>query len=206
MTEGLVLRTPRPASPLRPALLGALVLGLALVTAAPAWGRKGDTRFGLFVGTTTASIDGQTTFGTNFGGSYGLELEDDLLWTVGASFATTEGEITSPAPAVLRSSTAAVQSGLTAFFNRKPDSVAIPFVGAGLSLMNYDFVYPGTNVGTTSGTGPGAFAQAGVEFRLSRNFTLIPQFGLQVHSIKSETGATLGLLSGGLVFTFRITG
>ncbi|HKI97481.1 MAG TPA: outer membrane beta-barrel protein [bacterium] len=182
-----------------------LVAGLLLPTAAQA--RVGDARAGLFVGTTTTSVQNYNTFGVAFGGTYGYEFAQDRVWTIGGTFASTEGNTTDTTgnPVTLTTSTAEFQTGLVAYFNRNASSVVIPYVGAGLSVLNYSFDFPGTTVGTTAGTAPGIYGQVGVELRLTRNFTLIPQFGVQVHSIKTQTGATTGLLSGGLVFTLRIT-
>lgn len=192
------------------AAAAALLLALALaLTATPARARKGDSRAGLFVGTTTFTVDGYRTFGTQFGGFYGTEVADDLLWSFGGTFTSTEGQATvdvagTPTVVDLRATTSALRTGLAAYFNR--GGVVIPYVGAGLSYMNYDLKYPGTTVGTTSGSAPGAYANVGVEFRASRSITVIPQFGIEVHSITTETGQTKGLLSGGLVLTVRISG
>lgn len=194
---------PRAAAP-------ALLLVLALmVLAAPAWARKGDSRAGLFVGTTTFTVDGYRTFGTQFGGFYGTEVADDLLWSFGGTFTSTEGEEVvdvagTPTVVNLRATTSAVRTGLAAYFNR--NGGIVPYVGAGLSYMNYDLQYPNTTIGTTSGTAPGAYANVGVEFRVSRSITIIPQFGFEVHTITTETGESKGLLSGGLVLTVRISG
>lgn len=191
------------------AAASALLLALALVLpAAPAQARKGDSRAGLFVGTTTFTVEDYRTFGTQFGGFYGTEVADDLLWSFGGTFTSTNGQATvdvagTPTVVDLRATTSAVRTGLAAYFNR--GGVVIPYVGGGLSYMNYDLQYPNTTIGTTSGTAPGAYANVGVEFRASRSITVIPQFGIEVHSIRTETGQTKGLLSGGLVLTVRIS-
>jgi hypothetical protein len=193
--------------------LGAAALLCAALSgaAAPAGAREGDARAGLFIGTTTYALDSYTTYGTTFGGSYGYEFQNDLMWTLGGAFSSTNGEATvqdamgNPQVVDLKANSAAFQTGLVAFFNRSRGSLVVPYVGAGLSFLNYDISFPGTTIGTTSGTGPGAYAQAGIELRLTRAITLIPQLGLQVHTIKTESGDSKGLLSGGLVFTIRIS-
>ena len=189
-----------------PVAFGAALL--LLVAPPGAWARKGDTRGGLFVGTTTFTVDGYRTFGTQFGGHYGFEVSDDLVWSFGGTFTSTEGEdqvdvAGTPTTVLLRGTTAAFRTGLAAYFNRR--SAVVPYVGAGVSYMNYTLDYPNTSVGTTSGAGPGAYAHAGIEFQVTPSISLIPQFGLEVHTIRTETGSTKGLLSGGLVFTVRIS-
>jgi outer membrane protein W len=197
----------RAGRALRPLLLAPLLGLLLALGAAPARAREGDSRAGLFVGTTTYAVQNYTTFGVAFGGSYGYEFSDDYMWTLGATFASTSGQATDSAgnPVDLQTSTAELRTGLVTFFNRGPRSTWVPYVGAGLSLLNYKFDFPGTTVGTTSGNSPGVYGEVGVEIRLSRSVTLIPQFGVAVHSIKTESGTTTGLLSGGLVFTVRLS-
>ncbi len=193
--------------------LGLACLGALLVQAllsAPAWARPGDARAGLFLGTTTTSVDGFQTFGSTYGANYGYEFETDLLWTASLAFSSTEGKAVvdvagTPTEVTLQSRTASLQTGLLAFFAHSQAGLVIPFLGAGLSVMSYDLQYPHTSIGTTSGTGPGAYANAGVELRLTRSITLIPQIGLQVNTIKTQTGESKGLLSGGLIFTVRIS-
>ena len=217
----IAARLPTFRPPYRPGCLHAvaplaavlpLLALLVCVGATPALARKGDARAGLFIGTTTSSVSGYTTFGTAFGGSYGYEFQDDLEWTFGGTFASTEGNTTvtdasgaNPHEVTLTAKTAAVRTGLVAYFGRSLEGAVVPYVGGGLSFLNYDLTYPETSVGTTSGTGPGAYVQAGVELRLTRAVTLIPQLGLQVHTIKTESGDRTGLVSGGLVFTIRIS-
>lgn len=190
----------------------ALLFATLLLPAHAALARKGDARAGLFIGTTTFTVQDYRTFGTTFGGSYGWEFEDDLMWTFGAAFSSTDGEATVTDAAgntqiVETHATAAeARTGLVAFFGRAAGGSVVPYAGAGLSFLNYDLEFPGTTVGTTSGTGPGAYVQAGVELRLTRNVTLIPQLGVQVHTVKTESGDRTGLVSGGLVFTVRISG
>jgi hypothetical protein len=172
---------------------------------------KGDSQALLFIGTTTFAAGGATTFGTTFGGSYGFEVLDDLLWSFGGAFSSTDASETATDAAgntqayKITAVTSEFRTGLTAFFNRR--GAVIPFVGGGLSFMNYDidYTYPGSEVGKTSGTGPGAFVGAGVELRLTRSTTLILRLTVQEHIIKTETGETTGLTSGGLVFSLRIS-
>jgi outer membrane protein W len=198
----------RPAAMLPTAMLpAAMLLAVLLLWAGPARARQGDQRLGLFVGTTTTAVQTYTTYGVDFGGSYGYEFADNVLWTVGASFAATDGTATDTSgnPVTLHANTAEFQTGLLNYFNRHPGSLIIPYVGAGVSVLNYSIDYPGTTVGTTSGTAPGVYGQVGVEFRMTRNFTVIPQLGVQVHTIKTQTGASTGMISGGLVLTLRIS-
>lgn len=195
-----------------PPLLATLLaaLAVALIGGTRAGAAEGDTRAGLFLGTTTFSVEGITTSGTTFGGSFGYEFSQDLMWTVAGAFSSTDGEETvvdaagNPQVVQINATTSEFRTGLLAFFNRTPTSDVIPFVGGGLSLLNYDIDFTGTEVGNTSGTGPGAYFEAGLELRLTRRVTLIPQLTLQGHAIETESGESATLLSGGLVISLRI--
>lgn len=206
---------PSPHPALRTARACALTLLLAALglclSAGAAWARKGDSRAGLFVGTTTFAVQDYTTFGTTFGGSYGLEIQDDLLWSSGLAFSSTDGETTvtdssgNERTVALHATSSEFRTGLVNYLGRSAGGAVLPYIGGGLSVINYSLDFPGTTVGTTSGTGPGAFVLVGVELRLSRSVTVIPQFGVQAHSIKTESGDSTGLLSGGLTITVRIS-
>ena len=194
-----------------PPLLATLLAALAvtLIGGTRAGAAEGDTRAGLFLGTTTFSVEGITTSGTTFGGSFGYEFSQDLMWTVAGAFSSTDGEETvvvagNPQVVQVNATTSEFRTGLLAFFNRTPTSDVIPFVGGGLSLLNYDIDFTGTVVGKTSGTGPGAYFEVGLELRLTRRVTLIPQLTVQGHTIETETGESTTLLSGGLVISLRI--
>lgn len=184
----------------------ALVLLAMTAGSRPAWAFQGDSYAGLFVGTTTYGVEGYSTYGASFGGSYGYEYATNRLWTLGATFASTSGTTTDTSGTLynLSASSAEFKAGLLAYFNSERSAFR-PYLGAGLSVLSYKLDFPGTTVGKTDGTGPGAYGEVGLEIRLTRHFTLIPQFGLQAHTIKTEAGASTGLLSGGLVFTLRIT-
>jgi opacity protein-like surface antigen len=184
-----------------------------MVSAPPAaLGAKGDTRAGLFIGTTTLTVKSYRTFGTHFGGTFGWEFEKNLLLTVGGSFISADGEgvVTDSAGnsqlVNLSGTTAAATTGLLAYLKRDPDSIVNVFVGAGVSLLSYDFDFTGTEVGKTSGTAPGFFASIGMEINFTDNLTLILDLGIQAYRIKTEAGDSTGLASGGLVFSLRISG
>lgn len=183
-------------------LLLALVMGGGRVAQADV----GDSYAGMFVGTTTFGIQTYSTYGAAFGGSYGHEYAANRLWTLGATFASTAGQTTDTSGKTfdLSAGTAEFKGGLVAYLSPVEDAVR-PYLGAGLSVLSYKLDFTGTDVGKTSGTGPGVFGEVGMELRLTPHFTLIPQFGVQEHSVKLASGATTGLLSGGLVFTLRIT-
>lgn len=185
------------------ALAAALWLGLA----SPLWAAEGDSRGGLFIGTTSFAVGGDTTFGTTFGFNYGTEIEDDLLWSTSAAFISTEGEkVVDGQTFPISTRATIVQTGLLAFFNLGPGSTLLPFVGGGPSLISYDIdhTYPGSQVGRTSGTGFGFFGTTGVEIRLGKRTTLIPQYLFTAHTIETETGNSTTLFSGGLMIAFRI--
>ena len=184
-----------------------------LVSAPPAaLGAKGDTRAGLFIGTTTLTVKSYRTFGTQFGGTFGWEFQKDLLLTVGGSFVSADGDgvVTDSAGnsqvVSLSGTTAAARTGLLYYLVRDPDSLVNVFVGGGVALLNYDFDFTGTEIGKASGTSPGFFANVGVELNLTEQLTLILNLGFQAFRIKTETGDSTGLVSGGLVFSLRISG
>lgn len=207
---------PHAPRPLRPGLRGKILfMALAtLIVSAPsaALGAKGDTRAGLFVGTTTLTVKNYRTFGTHFGGTFGLEFEQDLFLTAGGSFVSAEGEalVTDSAGnsklVNLSGTTAAARTGLLVYLTRDPDAIVSVFVGGGVSFLSYKFDFTGTEVGQTSGTAPGFFTNFGVEINFTDRMTLILNLGFEAYRIKTEAGDSTGLASGGLVFSLRISG
>jgi outer membrane protein W len=182
-------------------------LTLLLLWTAPALAREGDSQTTLFVGTTRFMSDDATSYGTTFGGSYGYEFIDDLLWSVGLAFSTTDGTATvNDTRYNIYASTTTLQTGPTYYFNRTPKSLVIPFIGAGLSVLNYDVRYdfPGSKLGKTSGTGLGGYGQVGVELWLTRSTTLILAYQAAAHDVKTQAGDHLTLRSGGLQLSLRI--
>lgn len=203
------LRLPRPRFPEIALILAVAAMMMAIPSAVMA--AKGDVRTGLFVGTTTVTVKNYRTFGTHFGGTFGWEFEKNLLLTAGGSFVSADGEavVTDSSGnsqlVMLSGTTAAARTGLLVYLNRDPDSIANVFLGGGVSLLSYDFDFTGTEVGKTSGTAPGFFANLGVEINFTDQLTLILTLGMQAYRIKTETGDSTGLASGGLVFSLRIS-
>lgn len=188
-------------------LTAVAALTLVLLWTAPALAREGDSLTTLFVGTTRFMADDATSYGTTFGGSYGYEIIDDLLWSVGLAFSTTDGtETVNNNRYNIYASTTTVQTGPTYYFNRTPQSLVIPFVGAGLSVLNYDVKYefPGSKLGKTSGTGLGGYGQVGVELWITRSTTFIMAYEVAAHDVKTEAGDHVVLRSGGLQLSLRI--
>ena len=186
--------------------------GMMIHAPSVALGAKGDTRAGLFIGTTTLNLKSYRTFGTHFGGTFGWEFEEDILLTVGGSFVSADGDAVvndsggNPQLVNLSGTTAAARTGLLAYLFRDPNSIANVFVGGGVALLSYDFVFTGTEVGNTSGTAPGFFANIGVEINFTDQLTLILDLGMEAYRIKTESGDSTGLRTGGLVFSLRISG
>ena len=190
-----------------------MALAAMIVCAPPVVkGAKGDRRAGLFIGTTTLTVKDYRTFGTHFGGTFGWEFENDLLLTVGGSFISANGDAVVDDGAGgtqvvnLSGTTAAARTGLLAYLARDPNAIANVFVGGGVSLLSYDFDFAGTEVGKTSGTAPGFFANFGVEINFTDQLTLILTLGMEAYRIKTQAGNSTGLASGGLVFALRISG
>ncbi|MEE8554860.1 MAG: outer membrane beta-barrel protein, partial [bacterium] len=114
-------------------------IALALLgTAGVAEARKGDTRTTIFIGQTTYTDGTATTIGTSVGVRWGLGFADDLLWTIGGDYTATEGEHES---SEIEARTTTVRTGLLYLFNNEPQSAIVPFVGAGLSVIQYDIDY-----------------------------------------------------------------
>ena len=67
-----------------------------------------------------------------------------------------------------------------------------------------DYDYPNSDVGETSGVGPGVFALGGAEIRLARNIHFIPQYVYSAHVIETEDGDSFTFISQDLVVALRI--
>lgn len=180
---------------------------LLLVAAGSAQARVGDTRTTIFVGTTTFSDGEETSSGTTVGAVWALEFQEDLEWTVGGSYAATQGEAdTDGGTTDISTTTTRVDTGLRALFNREPGSNLVAFVGGGVSLLSYDidYDYPDSEVGDTSGVGPGLFASVGAEIRLTRRVWFIPSLDYSVFRIETEDGDAFTATSSGLTVSIRI--
>lgn len=187
-------------------LLAVAVFSGFLLGHSVAFAARGDSRIGLFAGTSSLRAGDDTTTGTTVGVGWGLEIQEQLLWNITASRTATDGERevggqTYP----LTADTTNLQTGLTQFF--RPGKTLIPFTGGGVSIAAYDvdYTYPDSEVGKSTGTSPGLFATLGLEVRFNRNFTLIPQYHLSVHSIRSDQGDSRSLISAGLLLSLRFS-
>lgn len=65
-----------------------------------------------------------------------------------------------------------------------------PFLGVGAILQqySYDFDYPESEVGETSGIGQGGFLFGGVKMSLSRHFAIVPSYKFSQVYFKAEDG------------------
>jgi hypothetical protein len=106
----------------------------------------------------------------------------------------------------IRANATTLQTGLLYFFGRRPRKLVVPFVGGGIAALDYDvdYRYPGSKTGKTSGTGPGAFAFAGIELWLARSVTLIVSYQADAYEITRQGGGTSTLASGGVQLAIRI--
>jgi hypothetical protein len=186
---------------------GATVV-VAILLGSAVQARQGDQITSIFVGTTTYTDGTATTNGTTFGAKWAWEFQPNLLWTISGQYAATEGQETSSGTKYnLSTNTTTVQTGATYLFNNEPNSVVVGMVGGGLSILWYDlkFDYPGADIGNTSGVGPGVFALLGAEIRLAKNISLIPEYVVSAHQIRTEGGDAFTLVSGGPVVAIRIS-
>jgi hypothetical protein len=185
----------------------ALLALLALFLAGPAAARQGDSRAVLYVGTTRFLVDDATSDGTIFGGNWGFEVLDDLLWNFGASVSTTDGvQTVNNRLYDIYARTSQAQTSLTYYFGGSSRNMVVPFLGAGIAALNYDidYTFPGSMVGKTSGTGPGAFGLGGVELWLTRSSTLILEVQGQGYEIETEAHKKTTLRSSGFLLSLRI--
>jgi hypothetical protein len=193
---------------LRILAVSAAFLAASLAAAPRAQARQGDQTTTIFVGTTQYTDGTAVTNGTTFGAKWALEFQPNWLWTISAQYAATEGQQKSGGKTYdLTTNTTTGQTGVTYLFNNEPTSAVVGLVGGGLSVMSYDlkFEYPGSDIGDASGVGPGVFALVGVDIRLSRTISLIPEYVVSAHSIETESGDSFTLVSKGLVVAIRIS-
>ncbi len=79
-----------------------------------------------------------------------------------------------------------------------------PYIGTGISAQKYeyDFEYPDSKVGKTSGTGYGPFITLGLKVSLSTNIVLIPGYHYEQINIKTEDGSDRSFTSSGISLAF----
>ena len=165
--------------------------------------REGDTRTTFFASSRAFSAGGNETAGTVYGVGWGLEIQDNLMWKLGASYSSTTGNREVDGQNVpLSANFAELRTGMTLFF--RPGKTVVPFAGGGLSLAAYDmdFAYRNSEIGKTTGTGGGVFGDLGFEVRLGGGFTLIPFFRVSIHTITSDQGVSRSLMSEGAGIAF----
>jgi opacity protein-like surface antigen len=187
-----------------------LLFALACVAlAAPLYAAQGDVRGELFIGSNSFATKDDYTYGSILGFTWGYEFEPEVLWTTTAAYSSTDGHHVDTAsgqsyPISVR--TTMGQTGLLRYFNREPENIVAPFLGGGFSALYYeiDFTYPNSVIGKTAGTGYGVYAMAGLEIKLSRNLTFIPQYRVTSHQIQTESGRSSNLYSVGLLISLRL--
>ena len=190
-------------------LLAVSIALFAAILPAQIQAAQGDSRMGLFVGNHSFRAGEDYTTGVAFGLSYGYEFYKDLLWMLSLTSASTSGlKEVDDEKFELEASSSIVKSGIRAYFNRESGNKVIYYIEGGISAMSYniDYTYPGCEVCKTAGTGPGAYAGTGLEVRMTKNSTFIPQFNLQGHRITKENGEKLNVTSTSLLISLRISG
>jgi outer membrane protein with beta-barrel domain len=195
----------------RSAVRVAVGLGMALAgywgCAPAALAMEGDSQWLIYVGSDVVYIDNVESTGTLFGARYGYEFHDDLLWTIGANFGATDGTNSVAGKTYnISTNTSTLQTGLLYYFGRDGKKWLIPFVGGGLGVLDYnvDYRYPGSKVGKTSGTGPGGFAFAGLEFWLAQALTVIVSYDVEGYQISTQSHGSDTLETGGLILAVRL--
>jgi len=202
------VRSHRPSG-FRPRWLGLGLLwgGLCLAAPSTVLASEGDSQTLIFIGSSQVFIDNATSEGTTLGARWGYEFMDDLLWTVGGAFTSTDGKQTvSSVDYTTHADTTTLQTGLLYFFGRAPRKLVVPFIGGGIAAMEYDvdYRYPGSKVGKISGSGPGGFAFAGVELWLARALTVIVSYQAEAYEIARQGGGSTTLSSGGVQLAIRL--
>jgi hypothetical protein len=186
-------------------LLAATLLFFGFVATARA--SEGDTQTLVSIGSSAVYIDGATSTGTALGVRWGYEFKNDLLWTIGGSFGSTDGTQTvAGKDYTISTNTSAVKTGLLYYIGRQPNRLIVPFLGGGVGFLDYnvDYRYPGSKTGKTAGDGPGGFAFAGIELWLARAITVIVSYEAEGYSISRQGGGSTTLASGGVVLALRI--
>ena len=81
-------------------------------------------------------------------------------------------------------------SGLQVNFDLTDKNRYMFFLGSGLLLQSYqyDYNYPDSQTGKTSGIGYGYTAYIGIKFKAAKNFIIIPSYNYEQVNIKSEEG------------------
>jgi hypothetical protein len=92
----------------------------------------------------------------------------------------------------IKSSHTNLGSGLQVNFDLTDKDKYILFLGSGLLLQSYqyDFDYPNSETGETSGTGYGYNAFIGFKYRAAKNFIIIPSYNYEQVIITSEDGTS----------------
>ena len=187
-------------------LFGLLAMGVVWGPAM-GWAQSGNTRTSIYVGTATYTYGDAETVGSSFGLGWGVSLSDSLLFSISGTSHATEGNYQDGNTSYpISANTISGSTGMTHFLSTNRDAAIVPFYEAGFSVTSYqiDFTYPGSGLGTTSGTAPGAFGSLGVEMRMGSNITFIPQYRINAHNIKTEAGDAAFLRSDGLLISLRI--
>ena len=187
-------------------LAGLLSLFLAL---SPGMGLSSErnTRTSVYMGSTVISHGGAKSVGNTFGVGWGVSLSESLLFNISGSTSSTSGEVADGAASYpITANTLTGKMGMTHFLGGNDRSIFVPFYTAGLSVISYEilFDYPGSDIGTTSGTAPGAFGGLGIELRMGSNLTFIPQYRVDAHNIRNEAGDSIFLRSDGVLISIRI--
>lgn len=91
---------------------------------------------------------------------------------------------------VITSSHTNVGSGLQINFDLADENRYLLFLGSGVLLQSYqyDYDYPDSQIGKTSGVGYGYTAYIGIKYRAAKNFIIIPSYNYEQVFIKSEEG------------------
>ena len=170
--------------------------------------REGNTRTTVFVGASSFSDGKTTSTGQTIGMGWGVHLSDNLLFSLSGVSTETQSEYSANGETYpLSASTISARTGVTHFLRATSDASLVPFVGGGFTVASYviDYTYPDSEFGKTSGTAPGVYGGVGVEMRLGRSFTFIPQYQTDVVNIKTEAGDSVFLRSSGLMLSIRIS-
>jgi len=155
--------------------------------------------------------DGDSSlYGTQISLERAVVFHDQWAYFLGLSSASANGEYVAENGTItsLSSSTTTISGGVKRSFQVEEISQLLPFIGAGISIQNYNyqFSYSDSNIGDTSGIGMGPLFNAGVRIDLLKQFVLIPSYNFSqifIHSEKSELyGVTSSGFSLALIFRF----
>ena len=164
-------------------------------------GERGSTTYASFGGHTATDGD-DTVTGSRLAIGFVKPISELVSYYIEFENAKASGTHTagSGTKTDIESSTVALSGGVRLSATVSDEPEIAPFVGGGLIVQSYtyDFDYPDSETGSTSGTGYGPQVYFGVTIRPSKRFVLRPAYHFNQVYIESESGKKRTVTSSGL--------